>query len=97
VGYFLKFPDSNLFEKNAEILLFKKLNSVTLDTEGFLEKGMYKEVLIALSDLKEPVDTFFQDVLVNTDDAVLKNNRLCLLSKLDETMNQVAELSLLVE
>ena len=44
-----------------------------------------------------PVDIFFQKVLVNTDNTILKENRLSLLKKLNETMNQVAEISLLVE
>lgn len=89
--------DPNLFEEEAEIILFKKLNETAKNTKKLLEKNMYKEVLVALSELKHPVDNFFQTVLVNTENDVLKKNRLCLLRTLNETMNQVAELSLLVD
>ena len=93
----LNIPDPALFENDAEMKLFEKLNIVESEIEKFLEKSDYKQVLTTLSELKKPVDNFFQNVLVNTNNDLLKTNRICLLRKLHETMNQVAELSLLVE
>ena len=90
-------PDPVLFEEEAEIHLFNKLNEITSKTHNLLKKNMYTDVLLALTELKIPVDIFFQKVLVNTDNTILKENRLSLLKKLNETMNQVAEISLLVE
>ena len=92
-----KIPDPNLFQEDAELLLFKKLNEITSRTDDLLTKNMYKEVLLTLTELKHPVDIFFQKVLVNTDNEVLKENRLLLLNKLNNAMNQVAEISHLVE
>jgi glycyl-tRNA synthetase beta chain len=41
------------------------------------------------------VDKFFDDVMVNVDDAKLRANRLALLAQLRAEMNRVADLSLL--
>ncbi len=90
-------PDPALFENEAEKILFSKLLEVTANTKALMTKKMYKEVLICLSELKNPVDNFFKKVHINTEDKDLKINRLCLLKELSKTMNQVAQLSLLVE
>ena len=50
----------------------------------------------SLASLREPVDAFFDDVMVNVDEPALKNNRLSLLSQLRELFLQVADISLLV-
>ena len=47
----------------------------------------------ALSKLRGPVDTFFNDVLVNDENADVRANRLALLATLHAAMNRVAELS----
>jgi glycyl-tRNA synthetase beta chain len=57
--------------------------------------GDYEGSLCALAPLKLPVDQFFDDVMVNVDDARLRANRLALLASLREQMNRVADLSLL--
>lgn len=60
--------------------------------EAFLEKD-YTIALQILAALKAPVDTFFDHVMVNTDDDRLRNNRLALLKKLQQVMNRVADIS----
>jgi glycyl-tRNA synthetase beta chain len=47
----------------------------------------------ALADLRVPVDRFFDKVTVNTDDKLLRENRLKLLSQIVETAHQVADFS----
>jgi glycyl-tRNA synthetase beta chain len=47
----------------------------------------------ALSELRVPVDTFFDVVIVNAKDAALRANRLKLLSEIRTTMNKVADFS----
>ena len=49
-----------------------------------------------LAVLKAPVDAFFDNVLVNTEDPVLRANRLALLAQLQQAMNRVADISRLV-
>ena len=46
-----------------------------------------------LARLRHPVDDFFDKVTVNCDDAALRENRLRLLSRIRDTMNQVADFS----
>ena len=53
----------------------------------------YSESLARLASLREPVDAFFDGVMVNADDPALRANRLGLLAKLHAAMNQVADLS----
>jgi glycyl-tRNA synthetase beta chain len=43
--------------------------------------------------LREPVDTFFNDVMVNAEDPALRANRLALLGALHQQMNCVADIS----
>ena len=56
----------------------------------------YYAVLEKLADLKHPVDQFFEDVMVMTDDSDLRNNRLALLDKLHKLFINVADISQLV-
>jgi glycyl-tRNA synthetase beta chain len=56
----------------------------------------YTGTLSALASLREPVDAFFDGVMVMVDDAALRNNRLALLSQLRALFLQVADISQLV-
>jgi glycyl-tRNA synthetase beta chain len=56
-------------------------------------KERFADALRALATLKEPVDRFFDQVLVNVEDARLRTNRLLLLKDLDRAMNLVADIS----
>jgi glycyl-tRNA synthetase beta chain len=55
----------------------------------------YTGALTVLASLREPVDAFFDTVMVNVDDPVLRANRLALLGGLHRLMNRVADLSML--
>lgn len=63
----------------------------TLDAD--LAAGRYAEALTALAQLRAPVDRFFDDVMVNADDAAVRANRLALLGQLAAAMNAVADIS----
>jgi glycyl-tRNA synthetase beta chain len=56
----------------------------------------YTQALASLADLREPVDAFFDTVMVMADDEVLRNNRLALLATLRALFLQVADISQLV-
>jgi glycyl-tRNA synthetase beta chain len=58
--------------------------------------GDYAASLQTLSGLREPVDAFFEGVMVNAEALDLRLNRLGLLKTLHEAMNRVADLSRLV-
>jgi glycyl-tRNA synthetase beta chain len=86
-----------LLKEAAEIALNKTLASVKPDADAAFARGDYTASLQALASLKVPVDAFFENVMVNADDAALRNNRLGLLATLHQAMNQVADISKLAK
>ena len=85
--------NSNLLAEPAEIALNTALNQVKSIADTAFETGDYTASLQALAALKDPVDAFFDNVMVNADDPALKANRLGLLATLHAAMNRVADLS----
>ncbi len=82
-----------LLQEAAEQALAAALTEVKPAAEAAFAQGDYTASLQALAALKEPVDTFFNDVMVNAEDPALKANRLGLLATLHLAMNQVADIS----
>ncbi|MCL6413926.1 glycine--tRNA ligase subunit beta, partial [Pantoea agglomerans] len=58
-------------------------------------EGRYQEALVELASLREPVDAFFDQVMVMAEDEQVRVNRLTLLSQLRELFLQVADISVL--
>ena len=82
-----------LLQEAAEQALFEALGTVQPEADRLFEQGDLAGSLKALAALKTPVDAFFDDVMVNAEDAQLRANRLGLLKTLHEAMNRVADLS----
>jgi glycyl-tRNA synthetase beta chain len=82
-----------LLKEPAEAALHQALAAVQPAADAAFERGDYTASLQALAALKAPVDAFFDGVMVNADDAALRNNRLALLGGLHAAMNRVADLS----
>ena len=72
------------------------LAALTQVARGHLENDEYTAALACLAGLKEPVDAFFDGVMVNAEDASLRHNRLNLLKVLRELFLEVADISQLV-
>ncbi len=51
--------------------------------------------MAALAALRAPVDEFFTHVTVNCDDRAQRANRLRLLARIRDTLNEVADFSLI--
>lgn len=84
--------DSALLQETAEQALAKAV----ADAERALAAaGSYRETLERLASLREPVDSFFEAVLVNAEDAAVRNNRYALLAKLRGLFLGVADISVL--
>lgn len=77
----------------AEIALAKALESAREKVAPMLDAREYAGVLAALAELREPVDHFFDDVMVMADDKATRNNRLSLLSELRALFLDVADIS----
>ncbi|SFF22229.1 glycyl-tRNA synthetase beta chain [Fontimonas thermophila] len=84
--------DPARFEHAAEHALFEAMK--TLDARN-AQTADYRAQLVNLAALREPVDRFFEQVMVNVEDAVLRANRLALLAQLDRLCRSVADLSCL--
>ena len=82
-----------LLVESAEKNLHAQIEAVTPRVQSTLAARNYTEALTALAALREPVDTFFDDVMVNAEDPALRNNRLALLNALHQQMNCVADIS----
>ncbi|MGC8703123.1 MAG: glycine--tRNA ligase subunit beta [Thiomonas sp.] len=77
----------------AEQALARALQTIAPQADAAYARGDYTAALKALAALKAPVDAFFDSVMVNADDPLLRANRLALLARLQAAMNQVADLS----
>ena len=86
----------SLFSDACENELFNALSELETSHETQSADGLVR-YLEALSVLRNPVDVFFESVLVNDPDPAIKQNRLALLAKLVESMNHVGDLSRLVK
>ncbi len=82
-----------LLVEPAEKQLASALKTVAAHADIAWVAGDYTGNLQALAALKEPVDAFFESVMVNAEDPALKANRLGLLAMLHQAMNRVADLS----
>lgn len=79
----------------AEKILAEKIQTLTPVVTQLYQSGNYTEVLTQLAQLREPIDLFFDQVMVMVDDSALRQNRLALLQKLRSLFLLVADISLL--
>jgi Glycyl-tRNA synthetase, beta subunit len=83
----LGFADPGLFKNDYEKKLYKKINDIR---KYFLSIGKdenYEESLKILSSIKNEVNDFFDNVIVNDEDIIIKKNRLELLNMLCKTFD----------
>lgn len=81
------------FKDSAEHALFAAMQQAKPKFDQAFAAKDFTGALTQLAPLKTPVDAFFEAVMVNADDAVLRTNRLALLNDLHNLMNKVADLS----
>ena len=82
-----------LLEEDAERALYDALVSAEVTVRPLLEKRDYTRALRELAALREPVDRFFDDVMVMADDDDVRTNRLALLGGLRALFLDVADIS----
>lgn len=87
---------AHLLVEPSEVALAKLLVTLEEKIRPLLNKRSYAEALKLLSQLKQPVDNFFDNVMVMVDDQEIRNNRLVLLRQLRNLFLEVADISLLV-
>ncbi|WP_095198718.1 glycine--tRNA ligase subunit beta [Mesorhizobium carmichaelinearum] len=82
-----------LFKENAEKLLFAAVNQAEKQAGEAIQNEDFSAAMLALSALREPVDSFFEGVLVNDEDLAVRANRLALLTRIRTATGQVADFS----
>lgn len=87
--------DTSLLKEEAERTLALHLSDKEKEIFPLLEKGNYTDALIALADLRDPVDQFFNTVMVMVEDQKLRDNRLRLLNRLRSLFLEIADISVL--
>ncbi|WP_028024448.1 glycine--tRNA ligase subunit beta [Enterovibrio calviensis] len=87
--------DANLLVEDAEKALADKVTSLVDSLAPLFAAGDYQTALTQLAELREPVDSFFDNVMVMAEDEALKANRLALLNTLRSQFMNVADISLL--
>ncbi len=85
--------DAGKLVEPAERTLFDALQKVQPAVESRFKAHDYTGALQRLAALKQPVDAFFDSVMVMTEDATVRDNRLALLGDLKSLMNRVADIS----
>ena len=81
------------FEQDAERALYAALVTAAETVRPLLDARDYTRALQSLAALREPVDRFFDDVMVMADDAAVRSNRLALLGALRALFLDVADIS----
>lgn len=87
--------NESLLTEDAEKQLAEKIAHYQVELAPAFAAHDYQTILASLADLREVVDTFFDNVMVMADDEAVKLNRLTMLSQLRSLFLQVADISLL--
>lgn len=82
-----------LLKLDAEKALFTAIQSASKSAAEAVASEDFRSAMQALSTLRGPVDKFFEDVLVNDEDAAIRANRLALLKAIREATGTVADFS----
>lgn len=85
--------DEALLSESAEQSLYASVLQAQTAVKPLLEQADYTQVLQTLASLDEPLTQFFDNVMVNSEDAALKNNRLALLKQVRALFLTVADIS----
>lgn len=87
--------DESLLSERAEQNLQAALQKILPNVETAVAAQDYNMALTGLTDLAQPLDQFFTDVMVMADDENIRNNRLALLRNIRKALSMVADISLL--
>ena len=86
-------PDPAHFSEAAEHALYTACGDVTARVAACMQAGDLESALSAIATLRDPVDAFFNDVMVMADDAAVRRNRLALLAAISAIFGQIADFS----
>lgn len=87
--------DDAVLALTEERQLYDGLEAADHSIGRALESENFSEAMLALAELRRPIDTFFDKVIVNADDPKVRKNRLNLLSNIHRSIATVADFSLI--
>ncbi|WP_319546912.1 glycine--tRNA ligase subunit beta [Ruegeria conchae] len=85
--------DVKFAETDSEKALFAVLDAAEAKIDPALKAEDFPAAMAAMAELRKPVDAFFEDVQVNTENDILRRNRLNLLSQIRKVCSSVADLT----
>lgn len=87
--------EAHYFDNPKEFTLYAAIQQADHAVQPLADQRRYRAALELLAGLREPVDAFFEEVLVNAEDPAVRANRYALLSRLRGLFLGVADISLL--
>ena len=85
--------NQELLREEAEVELASSIQDISSSVQPLLDSNDHESVLGELARLRGPVDRFFDDVMVMSEDESLKQNRLAILGKIDRLFMSTADIS----
>ncbi|RED13865.1 glycine--tRNA ligase subunit beta [Pontivivens insulae] len=84
-------PNPDLAENASETALFAVLDAVEPKLAAALGAEKFEDAMTALAGLREPLDAFFEETLINSDNQIVRRNRLCLLNRIKALFARIAD------
>jgi len=88
--------DRNMLLEPAELALAEKTNELTQQLAKLTAVGDYRGAMSLIAELREPVNAFFENVMVMVPDIALRDNRLKLLVRVLQSFSGIADFSEIV-
>jgi glycyl-tRNA synthetase beta chain len=85
--------NTGLFTEEEESMLYKEVESITTGINSLVSENKYYDAIQILSSLKNPINKFFDKVLVMDKNEDIKQNRLSLLKNIQKLAFQIADFS----
>ena len=85
--------DKDLLQDTAEKNLAAELETISTAVKPLFEQHQYSEALAKLAGLRDPIDAFFDQVMVMAEDENLRQNRLSLLNGVSQLFLETADIS----
>ena len=86
-------PNPKFAENDAEKALFKALDEAAKVITPAMEAEDFASAMSAMAKLRAPIDAFFEDTKINTDNDIIRRNRMCLLHRIRTICGGVADLT----
>ena len=88
--------DEELLENDIEKALYEKSKEILPEFEKLANKKAYSEAMNELNELVDPINNYFDNIMVLVDDEKIRNNRLAMLANIDEVIKNILNIEKIV-